>query len=245
MTEPNVFTRGAVLRAGGAGLVAAALGVELSAATDANASLAAACTLTPEQEEGPYYVDLERIRNDVREAKAGLPLHLAVTIVDSTTCKPIPNAAVDIWHCDALGEYSGVNGTTTTFLRGVQLTDAKGVAHFATIYPGWYQGRATHIHMKVHIGGKASGTTYSGGHVSHTGQMFFPDAISDTVAKRAPYSARTGTRTRNAEDRPYTEQGGSKAVLKLALLKKGAPAKGYTGSVVLGVNPTATPAAVG
>jgi hypothetical protein len=99
--------------------------------------------------------------------------------------------------------------------------------------------------MKVHIGGKAAGTTYSGGHVSHTGQMFFPDAITDTVAKRAPYSARTIARTRNAKDRPYNEQDGSKAVLKLALVKKGAPAKGYTGAVVLGVNPAATPAAVG
>ena len=97
-----------------------------------------------------------------------------------------PERAVDIWHCDALGEYSGVNGTTTTFLRGVQLTDAKGVARFATIYPGWYQGRATHIHMKVHIGGKAAGTTYSGGHVSHTGQMFFPDAITDTRREATP-----------------------------------------------------------
>ena len=75
----------------------------------------------------------------------------------------------------------------TTFLRGIQLTNADGVAEFATIYPGWYAGRALHIHLKVHAGGTASGDTYKGGHVSHTGQLFFPEDVTDEVATLQPY----------------------------------------------------------
>ena len=180
----RTMDRGAVLWAAG-GLAFVAFGFEELARMDdalADESIANACLLTPEQEEGPYYVDLERIRNNIKEAKTGLRLQLKVVCVSSKTCKPIANAAVDIWHCDAEGHYSGFSQEDTegqTFLRGVQLTNDRGVALFETIYPGWYTGRATHIHMKVHIGGRKAGSTYSGGHVSHTGQLFFPDAITD------------------------------------------------------------------
>src|SRR5829696_5565215 len=120
----------------------------------------------------------------------------------------LADAAVDIWHCDAQGYYSGVNANpggnasqsaeagagseAGTFLRGVQLTDADGIAEFQTIYPGWYSGRTVHIHMKVFVGGTAEvldvatpaspdAGTYEGGHVSHTGQLYFGDATSDEV----------------------------------------------------------------
>lgn len=76
-------------------------------------------------------------------------------MLDSATCKPIANGAVDIWHCDAGGTYSGVSGNSGRFLRGIQKTNAKGVASFDTIYPGWYQGRTVHIHVKVYVGGNA------------------------------------------------------------------------------------------
>ncbi|HEY5873017.1 MAG TPA: intradiol ring-cleavage dioxygenase, partial [Gaiellaceae bacterium] len=138
------------------------------------------CILAPEQTEGPYYVDDAAVRRNVTEGRPGVALALRLTVVDASTCKPVENAAVEIWHCDAAGVYSGVQGDTGMFLRGVQRTDSKGLAIFRTIYPGWYPGRAVHIHTMVHIGGN----------VVHTGQLYFPDAVTDAVYKRTPYSRR-------------------------------------------------------
>jgi CubicO group peptidase (beta-lactamase class C family) len=118
-----------------------------------------------------------------------------------------------------------------------ELTDEDGIAAFRTIYPGWYQGRATHIHLKAHVGG-------TGGHVAHTGQMFFYDPTTDKVAKLSPYRSRTITRVRNKADRVYTRQGGSASVLSLTPRKKGSIGSGFVGRVTLGVNPDATPDAV-
>ena len=100
--------------------------------------------LTPELTEGPYYVAGEKIRRDITEGKAGVALLLNLTVMNASTCALVKNAAVEIWHCDALGVYSGAvaNNPGTNFLRGMQRTNAKGVATFKTIYPGFYQGRA-------------------------------------------------------------------------------------------------------
>ena len=125
------------------------------------------CVLTPEQTEGPYYLPLDLLRQDITEGRPGLPLRLRIAVVDVNGCSPLPDAAVDIWHCDAQGYYSGFTGypggdadpeagagvEEGTFLRGVQTTNADGIAEFQTIYPGWYTGRTVHIHMKVHVGG--------------------------------------------------------------------------------------------
>ena len=203
--------------------------------------------LTPEQEEGPYYVALEKIRKAIALGRPGIPLRLRMTVLDSATGKPIRNAACDIWHCDATGVYSDESAEGTvgqTWLRGVQLTDANGLAEFETIYPGHYVGRATHIHVKVRIGGSTTGTSYSGGHVSHTGQLMFDDAISTRVFAFAPYSSDTDARTFDSADRVYTEQGGKRSQLKLTRLGP-AVADGYLGTIALKVDPAATPAAVG
>jgi protocatechuate 3,4-dioxygenase beta subunit len=104
---------------------------------------------------------------------------------------------VDVWHCDAGGTYSGVNGNTGTFLRGIQRTDAKGLATFVTLFPGWYQGRTTHIHVKVHLGGT----------VIHTGQLYFPEAAVTAASKLAPYNRRGEPDTRNADDAIYRNGG--------------------------------------
>ena len=204
------------------------------------ADLAAACTLTPELTEGPYYVDLERVRLNVKEGRRGLRLRLRTIVVDTGRCTRLPGAAVDIWHCDAQGGYSGVDGADTTFLRGIQLTNANGLAFFETIYPGWYPGRATHIHLKVHVGGTRRGSTYSGGHVAHTGQIFFPETTTDVVMRRPAYRGRSGTRTRNAQDGIFAQAGAS-SVVKLARLEPKRLAAGYLATVVLGVDPDATP----
>jgi protocatechuate 3,4-dioxygenase beta subunit len=228
----------------GAGLAGARL---LGAPLAASPARAAACTLTAEQEEGPYYLDLEKIRKNITEGKAGLRLDLHLTIVDSTSCEPIEGVAVDIWHCDAVGVYSGFSAEGTsgkTYLRGVRLTDADGLASFRTIYPGWYRGRATHIHLKAHVGGKAGSTRYSGGHVAHTGQLFFSDTTTDNVARLSPYTRNATTRTRNAVDRVYTEEHGASVRLSLQRRKAGTIKSGFVAAITLGTDPEATPSAV-
>lgn len=202
-------------------------------------ALAAACVLTPEQTEGPYYLDLETVRENITEGKPGVPLSLRITVVNATTCSPLPNTAVDVWQCDAVGVYSGyvAGGSTpdTTFLRGVQLTDSAGVAEFTTVYPGWYVGRAIHIHVKTHVGGTVSGGKYQGGHVSHTGQLYFPETYNTSVAALNPYRTNRATRTLNARDGIY-RNGGSSTLLTVTQTGTDLSA-GVIGTVVLGVSP--------
>jgi protocatechuate 3,4-dioxygenase beta subunit len=223
--------RGALARIGGLAVVALGGTVgarELLEADDADAagngpaavaSGLVSCVLAPEQTEGPYYVEDAAVRRNVTEGKPGVALTLGLTVVNVATCKPIKGAAVEIWHCDASGVYSGVQGDTGMFLRGVQRTDSKGVARFRTIYPGWYQGRTVHIHTMVHLGGN----------VVHTGQLYFPDAVTDAVYRRSPYNRRPNRDPRNAGDSIY-RNGGKRSTLKLA--RAGAA---YTGSITMGV----------
>jgi protocatechuate 3,4-dioxygenase beta subunit len=232
------------LAGAGAGLAGARL---LGAPLAASPAQAAACTLTAEQEEGPYYLDLEKIRKNITEGKSGLRLDLHITVVDSGSCEPIEGVAVDIWHCDAVGVYSGFSAEGTagkTYLRGVRVTDADGLASFRTIYPGWYQGRATHIHLKAHVGGKAGSSKYSGGHVSHTGQLFFSDTTTDKVARLSPYTRNDTERTRNAVDHVYTGQHGARAKLGLTRRNASTIKSGFVAAITLAIDPDATPSAV-
>jgi protocatechuate 3,4-dioxygenase beta subunit len=197
---------------------------------------AGVCTLTPEQEVGPFYDALEQIRSNIIGTRKGVPLRLAITVIDSATCKPLTGAAVDIWQADATGHYSDEEQEGTvgqTWLRGVQLTDGNGLAAFTTIYPGYYAGRAPHIHAKVHIGGTNTSTKYSGGHVSHNGQIFFPEGISTKVYATSPYTADTNTRTYRRTDHVYAEQGGSASVLKIS---GGSISSRLTGKITLAVD---------
>jgi protocatechuate 3,4-dioxygenase beta subunit len=233
-SEENGLTRrDSLLRLGGfaavalgAGAVEALDGQAATAAGTGPAAVAAGlvtCVLTPEMTEGPYYLEGDKVRRDVREGRPGVPLTLETTVVDVSTCKPIKGAAVDIWHCDAGGTYSGFAQEGTegrTFLRGIQKTDKNGLATFTTVYPGWYSGRTVHIHVSVHLGGS----------VLHTGQLFFPEALTDAVYRRAPYNRRPSRDTRNATDSIY-RNGGSRSMLKLA--KSG---NGYVGRIAMGVS---------
>jgi hypothetical protein len=223
--------RGTLLRLAGIAAAAGGAGAfRLDDADGASGPLAVSsglvkCVLTPELTEGPYYVAGEKLRRDVTEGKAGTALLLKLTVVNASTCKPVKNASVEIWHCDAGGVYSGAvaNNPGTNFLRGVQKTNATGVATFKTIYPGWYQGRAVHIHVKVHVAGA----------VVHTGQLFFPAGVTNVVYKRAPYSAHgTTPDTLNPNDSIF-RNGGSKGLLTLK--KDGT---GYIGSIGMGVHLT-------
>jgi protocatechuate 3,4-dioxygenase beta subunit len=209
------------------GLVAGAAGLAgLRATEDAGAGPAGvasgliSCVLAPEQTEGPFYVDDAAVRRNVTEGRPGTPLTLRLTVVNASNCKPIRNAAVEIWHCDARGAYSATGAEADErFLRGIQRTDAKGLAIFRTLYPGWYRGRTVHIHTMVHIGGN----------VVHTGQLYFPESVTDAVYKRTPYSARPNRDTRNAADSIY-RNGGRRSMLKLA--RSGTA---YIGSITMGV----------
>jgi protocatechuate 3,4-dioxygenase beta subunit len=186
------------------------------------ASGAVSCVLTPEQTDGPYYIAGEKYRRNITEGRPGVPLFLRLRVVDASTCKPIAGAAVDIWHADALGVYSGFGAAakSRTFMRGIQRTDENGLARFRTVYPGWYRGRTVHIHVKVHVNGN----------VVHTGQLYFPDSLTDRVFRRKPYSRRPRRTTRNATDFVFA-QGGRRSML--GLRKAGS---GYVGAITMGVS---------
>ncbi|MFI6560994.1 intradiol ring-cleavage dioxygenase [Streptomyces sp. NPDC050534] len=251
-TEPGIGRRTVLIATGATAATlavsAAAPEAPAAAATDAAhaepaAAAAAVCTLTKEMTEGPYYLDGALVRPDVTEGKAGIPLQLALTVVDDGTCAAIGDALVEIWHCDALGEYSGYVGNNGhsepddgTFLRGGVLTDSAGAAGLTTIYPGWYRGRCVHIHVKVHTGvTPTSDGSFEGGQELHTGQLFFDETITTQVAKVSPYSTNTVPRTTLAQDGIYDDAGASSGLLTLTALGS-SPAAGYRAALTLGVD---------
>jgi protocatechuate 3,4-dioxygenase beta subunit len=192
------------------------------ATTVTGAEAASVCVLSPEVTEGPYYVANHLTRRRITDGRPGLPLALYITVVDADSCKPIENADVEIWHADASGEYSGVNGNTKHFLRGHQRSDSHGRVLFDTIYPGWYMGRAPHIHMKVHVGGA----------VVHTGQLFFNDSTSDAAYRTSAYKSRGAADTTNGTDNIYAAAGGSRAKVHLKRRKNH---RGFRGRITVGV----------
>jgi protocatechuate 3,4-dioxygenase beta subunit len=250
-TGRGLTRRGALGAAGaaGAGLFFAGAGAKLGGlggdGDEAVAAAAKTCLrLSAEQEEGPFYVDLGKVRANVVEGQEGVPLDLTVRVIDHQRCLPVESAAVDIWQCNALGVYSDEQSEGTVgqaYLRGIQFTDADGYATLRTIYPGHYEGRATHIHVKVHIGGRRTKSSYSGGHVSHTGQLLFHEGATDSVYATAPYASSTVARVPNSQDRVYSEQGGSRSMPKLS----GSVGSGITARIALGIDPGSTPSGVG
>lgn len=201
------------------------------AAKAAEAGLVAAnvCLLSPETTEGPFYVDPRLVRRDITEGRPGVPLGLTLQVVDAD-CRAIAGARVDVWHCDAAGDYSGVRqpgGTSTlgeTFLRGTQGTDADGVVRFATIWPGWYRGRTPHIHFKVFLDARTVLTS----------QLFFPDGSSEALYRAAaPYAGRGAPDTPNARD-GIARRAGSAAVARVE-----GDVSGMAAALVVGIDPDA------
>lgn len=167
------------------------------------------CILTPSVTDGPYYVTGESIRQNVTEGQQGIPLHLEIQYIDISTCLPVPDIYVDIWNANATGVYGGINvtgniaegGWDSTFLRGIQGTDSDGVATFDTIFPGHYDGRATHTHLLAHSNVTVqSNNTISGGAVTHIGQLFWQETLRSAVEETYPYNTNTQAVTSNAED---------------------------------------------
>jgi protocatechuate 3,4-dioxygenase beta subunit len=179
------------------------------------------CPVTPRQTEGPFYFDPRLVRQDIREGRPGLVLRLRLQIVAATDCVPAEHARLDIWHCDAAGAYSGYDREATageTWLRGTQHTDGDGVAAFETIYPGWYAGRATHIHCKAWMAGGREITS----------QIYFPDDLSDRVYAQGPYAGRGGDRLRNGDDGIFGRAGEAAPVAEVVRTQAG-----LEGAVVL------------
>jgi protocatechuate 3,4-dioxygenase beta subunit len=147
---------------------------------------------------GPFPLDEQFVRRDITEGYPGHPLRLGLRVLD-TACTPVPGAAVEIWHADATGDYSAFSdggggkdeGSGTTFMRGTQLSGADGIVEFLTVYPGWYRGRAVHIHLRVHLNDRAVLTS----------QMFFDEDYTARVYSAAPYAEFGLPDTSNAQDR--------------------------------------------
>ncbi|MEL6615921.1 MAG: twin-arginine translocation pathway signal protein [Bacteroidota bacterium] len=185
-------------------------------ATPAASGAASPCLVKPEATEGPFFATGDLFRSDLRtdvatgEATPGMPLALTVGVsrVDGNACTPLQGAIVDIWHCDARGAYSGFASEGTegsTVCRGYQRTNADGEASFVTVYPGWYRGRAVHLHLKVRTDETADAYEF-------TSQLYFPDALSETVFATAPYD-RPGAWLRNERDGIYTRGRGAELLL--------------------------------
>ncbi|KAH7125289.1 extracellular dioxygenase [Dendryphion nanum] len=176
------------------------------------------CILTPETTQGPYWVSGELIREDIDEDQEGVPLTVDIQIIDINTCEPVPQAYLEIWHCNSTGVYSGVsasgNGNTddtsnidATFMRGVQKSDENGVVSFNTLVPGHYTGRTNHIHVMSHLNATAlPNNTLSGGAITHVGQMFFDQDLVTLVEAEEPYLSNTQELTTNAEDTIFSEE---------------------------------------
>jgi protocatechuate 3,4-dioxygenase beta subunit len=195
--------------------------------TDASSSSGSSCVVRPQQTEGPYFVDEKLNRSDLTADPAtglirpGVPLSIAfrVSRTSAGLCGPLGGALVDVWHCDALGSYSDIGATAgSKFLRGYQVTDASGNARFSTIYPGWYSGRAVHVHFKI----RSNATAVS--RFEFTSQLYFDESITDTVHAQPPYDSHGRRDTLNQRD-PVFAGGGPQ--LMLALGRDGA---GYAGT---------------
>ncbi len=197
-----------------AGSSASASAAATAIATASAAAIASAipsCVVVPELTEGPYYLDVNLERSDIRantgdgaiSEGAVLELGWIVSQVDGDACAPLEGVIVDVWHCDALGVYSGVSGDTGDFLRGHQRTDSNGAASFTTVYPGWYSGRAVHIHFKIRTDPDAAAGFEA------TSQLFFDDAFSAEVFSNGVYAAKGTQDTPNDTDGIFGQSGGT------------------------------------
>ncbi|KAK1942535.1 hypothetical protein P3T76_006034 [Phytophthora citrophthora] len=176
------------------------------------------CILEPEVTQGPYYVNGELVRSDIREDQEGVDLYAEIQVIDVNTCEPVEGLYLDFWHCNATGVYSGIvasgNGDSSdttnvdkTFLRGLTPTDDDGVASYTSKFPGHYTSRATHIHIiGTYNGTLLENNTYSGGYASHVGQLFFDQDLISEVELTAPYSTNTQEVTTNADDSILSEE---------------------------------------
>ena len=190
--------------------------------TTTTGSTNAACAVTPTETVGPFPSRIDLFRSDIRETKSGTVLTLTIKVVDvNSACAPVSNADVEIWHVDAAGDYSQYGSqTAATFLRGIQTTNANGEVTFTTIYPGWYQGRATHIHAEVTLNGRSIKVT----------QIAFPEAVNNAVHTAGVYASRGTNPLSNLSDGIFADSLGSELVTPA-----GSPSAGYAATFQIGI----------
>lgn len=175
----------------------------------------------------------ELVRKDLRESQQGVPIYIDIQVVDTNTCSTLPNVAIDFWHCNATGVYSGVvaqgNGDfadktniNATHGRAVQTTDADGVAQFISIVPGHYTGRTNHIHILAHTEGTyevlPNNTITGGTRSAHVGQLYFDQDLISQVTSVAPYSTNTQVQTTNVQDSIMAIEGDWDPIVEYVLL---------------------------
>jgi protocatechuate 3,4-dioxygenase beta subunit len=229
---------------GGSSTTVADSASSVSTASTSSAALPA-CVAKPELTVGPYFLDKQLDRSDIRVepttkvVKPGAPLVLTFNVkqIANGQCTPLKDAMVDVWHCDAAGQYSGFNdnmvGFSTVgqkFLRGYQVTDSAGVARFTTIYPGWYQGRTVHIHFKIRTPAGAALASDQAKTYEFTSQLFFDDAFTDKVFTRQPYAAKGQRDLRNSNDGIFQQSSGA------LLLNVAQSGDGYAGTFDVGLD---------
>jgi protocatechuate 3,4-dioxygenase beta subunit len=191
------------------------------------------CVVRPASTAGPYYVDEKLNRADIRSdptdgvVKQGALLALTMNLfsIVQGSCRPLKDAMVDIWQCDADGVYSDAedpryfNTVGQKFLRGYQVSDKDGVVTFTTIYPGWYPERTPHIHYKIRSPASARAA------YEFIGQMYFDEGLSDRVYARAPYTGRGKRSVSNITDWLYKRDGGRQSMLNITPMKDGYAAR--------------------
>ena len=175
--------------------------------TPTGGSSSSNCTVAPTETEGPFptHTPSSYVRADITDGKTGYKLTANITITSSSAgCAALAGALVDIWHCDAEGNYSEYGGTgmqstnytSLHFLRGRQTTNSAGLVTFTSIFPGWYSGRATHIHVHVY---NASGTSLK------VTQIAFPEGTGTALALVNGYGKGLSGYTYNKSDNVFSD----------------------------------------
>jgi protocatechuate 3,4-dioxygenase beta subunit len=181
------------------------------------------CIVSPNETIGPYPSLADFVRSDIRENKQGLPLTLTITVVNTTaSCAPVSGAVVDVWQCDADGNYSQYGSERNlTYLRGLQTTDSNGRVTFVTIYTGWYQGRATHIHVEVSLNGRSVKVT----------QIAFPEDVTASVYRTGVYASSGQNPTTTARDNVFSDG----VAEEMIAITGGDATSGFTSTFQVGV----------
>ena len=165
------------------------------------------CTVSPRETRGPFptKTPAEMVKSNITSDRKGVALLINFTVIDKTNnCKPLAGAHVDIWHCDKDGNYSEYGNhpmqrndlTSVHFLRGRQTADENGRVSFLSIYPGWYQGRAPHIHLEIFD---------KNGRSLLVTQVAFPENVSKEVYSSSFYSSRGQAETPNDRDGVFAD----------------------------------------
>ncbi|KAH8426533.1 intradiol ring-cleavage dioxygenase [Aspergillus melleus] len=227
------------------------------------------CVLSADVTSGPYiWPRSQTLRQDMSEGQPGIPLWLDIGVMDMATCAPLEGVLVDLWHCNATGSYSSFTGIpaditygqyvkqenltnvkfgvtdlhtdNTTFCRGMWPTNGNGITELKTIFPGFYAGRAIHVHVQIHTDWsiRENGTMAHGNTVS-TGQLYFEENLVERIMAEEPYVLHTGVhRVTNGEDHGISRsfEGGFSPMISVVPVDGKDVTKGMVGYITLGVD---------